>query len=99
MLGYRDNETDETYNAKFIYAAKDYNHYEKGTFYMHGDLNLQKFKLKNFIMDPWDPDNEVLDGYSMDGVLLLKSGFITSDGNIDPSKVVSVKIKKGFIVK
>lgn len=98
VLGYRDDETDENYTAKFVYAAKDYERYKKGTFYMHGDLNLQKFNLKNFVLDPWDPDTRIQEGYSSDGILLPKSGFINADGTIDPSKIVYVKIKNGFVV-
>ena len=104
VWGYKEKYTDENYTAQFIYAAKDYGQYKAGNFYMHGNLDLRGRELKNFVINPSTADKEnnnniVVNSYTSDGnVLLVKPGFITSEGTIDYTKTVSVKIQNGFVI-
>lgn len=103
VWGYKEKYTDENYTAQFIYAAKDYGRYKAGNFYMHGNLDLRGRELKNFVINPSTADKEnnniVVNSYTSDGnVLLVKPGFITSEGTIDYTKTVSVKIQNGFVI-
>ena len=93
--GVRENKSDDTFTAMFLYANKKYQGYYPGKFYMHGDLDMRGYLIENFSLDP---DNMVVNNGANADCLLLRPGAINTDGTINPAYAKQVRIQNGFIV-